>query len=452
MATQGKILFQGGVSNVLFTDRREFYPEQEVFEYWKEQTQFLTWLNMLDRQSVPDPLFKMFQDSPTYVNQYFYVNGSAVTIAANGTESSAIAIDNITGLGTSSTAVTEALVGLVFEVWNSTSTTKKGQVFVSAKSSGTEVLCKTVKATAVTTADNDIFRCIGSVRGERSVAGESYFNELTTIWNSTHYFSLPIEITGKLYKETKLKGYSNELARLREKKIKEAKYQVQNAFLKMSSTVGTNLTSDGTQGSSDTFSEASLRTITDSASNSSDVRTTYGFITILEDYGTTWYGSGTLSALTNTFQLAASALDYNKMTDITQVIFDKRESDVIPGFCGYSALGAINKAVVDGAKFGFNGQFKMGDSGVNTAGFNFRNLETPFGIIQLVPMKALDNEYKGHILLPNDKMVGIREYEPWEYKTNIKTDNDYNGVKDVINYDAGFWLAQLPTHHMIVLK
>ena len=94
----------------------------------------------------------------------------------------------------------------------------------------------------------------------------------------------------------------------------------------------------------------------------------------------------------------------------------------------------------------------MGDSGVNGAGFNFRNLETPFGIFQLIPMKALANEYTNYILLPNDQAVGIREYEPWEYLTNIKTDNNYNGVKDVINYDAGFYLGLLPTQHMIVLK
>ncbi len=139
------------------------------------------------------------------------------------------------------------------------------------------------------------------------------------------------------------------------------------------------------------------------------------------------------------------------MTDITRVIFDKRETDTIPAFCGFGALGSITKQIVDGDKFKFQGQFKMGDSGVNGAGFNFTNLMTPFGVIQLIPMKGLATPYDNYILLPNDQAIGIREYEPWEYVTNVKTDNNYNGVKDVINYDAGLWLALLPTHQMIVL-
>ena len=74
MATP-KILFQGGASNVLFTDRRYFYPDTEVYEYWKNQTQFLTWISNINRQPTPDPLFKIFEDTPTFANQYFYNNG-----------------------------------------------------------------------------------------------------------------------------------------------------------------------------------------------------------------------------------------------------------------------------------------------------------------------------------------------------------------------------------------
>lgn len=452
MAIAGKILYEGGASGVLFTDRREFYPQSEVYEYWKEQTQFLTWLNMLDNQSVPDPLYKMFQDEPTYVNQYLLVNSATITIAANGAESNSIAVDGLNNLTLAATC-DDSMIGLLAEVWNSAGTTKKGQAFISDVASTTEIKMKTTKAKAITTADNDVIRVIGTVRGERSVAGESYYNELSVIWNSTHYFSLPVEVTGKLYKETKLKGYSDELGRLRIKKFKEAKYQVQSGFLKSTSTVGTHLgTNNGIDTpAADTFTEANLRTITDSETTSSSVRTTYGYISILEDYGTTWANTGAISSTTNIFKIAASDLDFSKAVDIFQVIFDKRETDLIPAFCGWGALGSITKAIVDGDKFKLQGQFKMGDSGVNEAGFYFREMLTPFGRVQFVPMKALDNEYTDYILLPNDAAIGIREYEPWEYLTNIKTDNNYNGVKDVINYDAGFFMALLPTHHMIVL-
>lgn len=444
MSVTSKILFEGGVSNVLFTDRRSFYPQMEVFEYWKNLTQFLTWVYEIGIKETDDPLYKIFEDTPTFQNQYFYNNGSTVTIASNGTESDAVTIDNITNLTRGATA-DDSLIGLVFEVWNSTGTTKRGQVFISDVPSTTTVKFKTLKATAVATADNDIFRCIGTVRGERSVAGESYFNELKVVWNSTHYFSLPIEVTGKLYKETKLRGASNELARLREKKMKEFKMQVQNALLKSSSTLGTNFDEAGT------FSEASLRTITDQDSNSSAVRTTYGYIPILEDYGIEWTGAGAMNANTNIFTIPASSLDYDIFTDMSKIIHDKREQDVIPGFCGYGFMAEIAKKVVDGKKFGFLGKVQLGDNQVNALGFNVRNLFTPFGTIQLIPTKALANEYENYCLLPNQDAIGLMQYEAMEYKTNIKTDNDYNGVKDVMNYDVGLRMNLLPTHHLIRL-
>ena len=437
-----KILYQGGSSNVLFTDRREFYPEEEVFEYWKNQTQFLTWLNRLSREKTPDPLFKIFEDSPTYVNQYMYNNAATITIAANGAESSAIAVDNITGL-TQDAAIDDSIVGLLFEIWSSDGKEYRGNAFVSDASSTTEVLMKTTEATAIDTVNNDIFRCIGTVRGERSVAAEAYFNELTVVWNSTHYFSLPIEVTGKLYKASKLKGYDDELGRLRVKKFKEAKYQVQNALMKSTSVIGTNLDAGGT------FNEDSFRSITDQDGESSTVRTTYGYASALRDFGTTWTG-GTMSTTTNIFRIAAASFDFDTAVDIFQVIFDKRETATIAGFCGYGFLGSIAKAVM-GDNFKFSGQFQIGDAKINGLGFDIRNLTTPFGTVQLVPMKSLDNEYKNFCLLPNDQAIGIREFEPWEYLTNIKTDNNYNGVKDVINYDAGMQLTLLPTHHIIDL-
>lgn len=444
MAITSKILFEGGASNVLFTDRREFYPQTEVFEYWKNITQFLTWVNEIGTQKTADPLYKIFEDTPTFQNQYLYNNGSTVTIAANGTESDAVTVDNITNLTRGATA-DDSLIGLVFDVWNSAGTTKKGQVFISDVPSTTTVKFKTLKATAVATVDNDIFRCIGTVRGERSVAGESYFNELSVVWNSTHYFSLPIEVTGKLYKETKLRGYSDELGRLREKKIKEFKMQVQNALLKSSSTVGTNFSG------SDTFTEANLRTITDTESTSSSVRTTYGFIPILEDYGTEYTGTGAINANTNIFSIPVSALDFDLFADMTKVIFDKREENTIPVFCGYGFLTEMSKKCVDGKKFGFLGKVDMDKMGENALGFDVRNMYAPGGTMQLIPTKALANEYEYYALLPNQNAIGLMEYETMEYLTNIRTDNNYNGVKDVINYDVGLRMNLLPTHHLIRL-
>ena len=268
-------------------------------------------------------------------------------------------------------------------------------------------------------------------------------------WNSTHFYSLPVEVTGKLYKETKLRGVANELGRLRVKKFKEAKMQVQNMLLKSSSTVGTNLTS------ADTFSEASLRTGQDPEGTTGAVRTTYGYIPILEDYGITTDGNTSVQggsvigqgmhANSNIFKMNVADLDFEKFVDMSRIIHDKREANTIPGFCGFGFLGEIAKMVQNKA-FGFIGQVQLGDNMINSLGFDVRNLHTPFGVIQLVPTKALANEYEYTCLLPNDQAISLREYEAWQYLTN------YTGVKDVINYDAGLQLNLLPTHHMIQLN
>src|SRR5574340_268075 len=149
--SEAKILFEGGVSNVLFTDRREFYIEpNEIYEYHKNLYPFLTWLQTLQTVAAPDPLYKMFEDVPTFQNQYFYDNSSVVTIAANGDESNAVTIDNITNITQAATA-DDSMIGLAFEVWNSAGTTKKGQVFISDVASTTTVKFKTLKGTAITT-------------------------------------------------------------------------------------------------------------------------------------------------------------------------------------------------------------------------------------------------------------------------------------------------------------
>jgi hypothetical protein len=439
-----KILFEGGVSDILFTDRRQFYLEEnQVHEYYKNLTPWLTWLNMLGTQKTDDPLYKMFEDTPTFQSQYFYVNGTATTIAANGAESSNITIDNIHNL-TYAATVDQSMENIVVEIWDSTGTTKKGQAFIYDASGTYTVTMKTLKGTAITTADDDICRVIGTVRGEKSVAPVGYYNELSVVWNSTHDCSKALEVTGKLAKETRLKGASSELARLRAKKLKEAKYDAQNILLKSSSTLGTNFTT------ADTFSEASLRSAVDVNGNSSAARTTYGYIPILEDYGTTWSGTGDISSVTNIFKLPVASLDFPQFSDIFQVIFDKREEGIIPGFCGYSFLGNLAKRVAN-KKFGFEGQVQIGDQKINQIGFDVRNVTTPFGTVQLIPTKMLDNEYANYCLLPNQNEIGIVEYEGWDYQADIKKDDGYNGIKDMWNWNGGLKMNLLATHHIIAL-
>src|SRR5574337_224084 len=149
MALTSKILYQGGASNVLFTDRRDFYPESEVYEYWKNLTQFLTWISEIERRKTGDKLFKIFEDTPTHVNRYFYINDTNNTVVANSdVASAAVTIDNITNL-TESKTVDTSLMNIEVEVWDVTGQTKKGRVFIYDTPSSTTVTFKTLQSATV---------------------------------------------------------------------------------------------------------------------------------------------------------------------------------------------------------------------------------------------------------------------------------------------------------------
>jgi len=440
-----KTIFDGGVTSKLWLDRREFYPEpQKVAEMWTDMNPFKTVLMKLGTKKVDDPVYKLFEHESRFVKREFTTT-TALTIAANGAESAALTIGGIVGLPST---VSTAWNGLVFEIWDSTKTTKRGVVFISAYNNTTTVLVKAMKATAITTVSGDYFIATGErVRGEGSVSAEAENDELSVVWNSVAYLSDTCEVTGALFKADKLKGYSNEFARLREEMFKRYSAGMEGALLKQVNTLGTNFNGN------DTFAETSLRTITDSASVSGAVRTTYGYIPILEDYGTTFDGTGALNADTNTFKIASADFDYSDLIAYAEVIFDKREKDQAFAFSGRGAITKIAQKVTD-QKDAFNwvGKVQLGDTKVNKLGFNMTEFETPHGILYIVPTRSLRNQYNNYAVIPDLDNIGIAEFSPDEYKNDIKKDNGYNGVKDSIESMKGLWMTLLKRHHMIVMN
>lgn len=442
-----KILYEGGASGVLFQDRRSLYLDPKiVYSFYKDETPFLTLLSKLQTKKVDDRLFKLFEDRPTFPKQQFTVNvASDVTVPANGSESDVIGVENQINLPS---VVSAAYKGLEIEIWNSTLTTKKGVVVITDTPSESSIKVKSAKNVQVTVSNGDIGIVIGSVRGEVSVAPDGWSDELRTVWNSTQFFSTAVEISKKLKKAAEAAGFkgSPELARLRLKKLQEFKMQIQNAFLRGVSTVGTNMNG------SDTFHENNLRTITDKKGNTSHFYTTYGYIPILEDYGITWNGSGSIDPNTNIFKIPNASLNYAKMTEICEVIFDKRTSDQAVAFVGSGVISILAEKAVDNSKFGFQGKMQLGDEKISQLGFRFRELITGHGSLYLVATKALNQTpYRNSMLIPSVENMGIAEFEPFEYKTNVQVDDDYSAQKDVYNYDAGIWMTLLETHHMITI-
>lgn len=438
-----KTLFDGGATSKLFLDRRQFYPDpQKVAEMWTDMTPFKTFVMRMSTKNVEDPLYKMFENESNFVKREFTTT-TATTIAANGTESAALTIGSQVGI---STTVDGAYLGLVCEIWDSTKTTKRGSVVITTAS--TTIKAKTLKGTAITTVSGDYFIVMGRVRGEGSVAWAGENKELSVVWNSTAFLSDSCEVTGDLYDAATLRGYSQDLAFQREEMFKRYSDATEKALLAQVNTVGTNFNA------SDTFSEASLRTIADPDSVSGSIRTTYGYIPILEDYGTTYTGSGSLNADTNTFKISSSNFSYGDLIAYNEVIFDKRESDDAFGFSARGALTKIAQKISTGdGEMTWKGQVTLSAPQRNlTLGFKQLELNTIHGTWHLVPTRSLRNQYNNYIIIPDQNNIGVAVFKADEYRNNVKTDNDYDGVKDTIKSKKGLWMQLLKRHHMVIMQ
>lgn len=440
-----KEIYSGGSSGVLFGDQRNFYPEpQEVSELWSDMFPFTQTLSNTEIKQVNDPLYKMFENESSFYKREFTVT-TALTIASNGSESSALTVSGIVGL---SSSVDSSWIGLWGDVFDSTKTTLKGQFMISTAASSTTIKCKTLKATAITTASGDYFVVNGRLRGEKSVAPEADYSQIKTVWNSTAFMSDAAEISATLKHAAMLRGYSDEMSFQRKEMMKRYLASKEDGLIKMVSTIGTNMDGAGT------FNEDSLRTLTDTTGTSGSVRTTYGYAPILTDYGITYSGTGTLNEFTNVFDIPGPTTSYNDMISYAEIIFNTRDTDEALAFCGRSAITTIAQRVADGdKKFGWLGKATLSPEKSNlTLGFKMRALETNHGILWLVSTKSLRNAYKDYILIPNLDHVGIAVFRADEYKSNVKQDNDYDGYKDTIKSEQGIWMRQLKSHHMIRFK
>jgi len=442
MARVTKSLFEGGVSSKLWLDRRDFYPEPDtVAELYSDITPFTTVMYQLEVKTTKDPLYKLFEHETTAIKREFSISTASETINSSGAESNALTITGTPiGLPASIDASWE---GLICEVYNSGKSTLKGQVMISNATSSSTFKCKEMAGvSSITTAASDVFVVLYRARGEGSVAHEGTNDELSTVWNSVGFFSDSAEITKDLDMEGYLRGYSKEMARLREEMFKRYKISKEEAFLKSVSTVGTNLDGSGT------FSEASLRTLTDSAGNAGVVRTTYGYIPILRRWGTVWTNN-TDTPDANIFRMPEASFDFPTLTNTSEIIFDKRESQEAFGFCGRTVMSIVSiQAASSDKKFGWLGKVELGDQKWNTLGFVVRELQTPHGIIYLTPTKSLRGTYAKTMVIPNLDRIGIMERRADFYRNDVKTDNDYEGVKDIMKGQQGLRFNLLKTQHM----
>ena len=431
MATE-KQLYNGGASSVLYTDRRDFYVDPQVTkELWTDVAPFTTLISNRETRDVPDPIFKMFEHRNPWVKQEFSINkGTPGTLPNNDTGLASLPVDGIVGLSSADSS----WVGLEVEIWNSGKTTKKSIALVSAVATNGEITLKHLKAGTQALADNDVCIVIGNARGEGSSSPDAWSDELSTVWNSTQIFKTPLQVTGTL-EAAVLRGESSELARLRKMKGQEHKMQKEKAFL-----FGRRMGGTGLSGTADSFADSGRTDV-----DGNLVRSTFGLIPAIEEYG---YSSGDDQ---NIFTCDSSYAYANFVDDMEKVFHYVPEAGVKRTFVGAGALGYWSK--MDTSTSGTIGKnsgwtVNLGDMKRDALGFNYRVLETPHGMLQLIPTPALRGPYNKYMVVVSDENLFHAQYRPMVYQANIKTDNAFDGVKDQFMSDEGLGVQLIESHKL----
>ena len=424
-------------SGVLYTDRRDFYiSPQVVKELWTDVTPFTTIVANQEQRTPNDPTFKMFEHRNPWNKQEFQANADIANRTDADAESASLAVDNIVGL---SSTVDSSYLGLVCEVYASDRTTLRGKVVITTAGSSA-IKFKTLSG-AVDVEDDDVFIVVGNAHGEGTEAPEAWSDELKVVYNSTQIFKTPLQITGTL-EAAALRGESSELARLRLQKSQEHKIQKERAFLFGSSIVGTGLADSRDGSSTETFTDGHR---TDA--NSNVIRTTKGIVTALQDYGAS---SGDDQ---NKFTVSEATYSYSNFVDDMEKVFQYvPESGMKMAFCGMGAMSYWSK--MEGAS-GFAGNsgwnVNISASERSSMGFNYRQLETPHGVLMLIPTPVLRGPYNKTMLVVSEENLFHAVYRPPVYQTNIKTDNAFDGVKDQYMSDEGIGITLIESHKLFTI-
>ena len=421
-------------SGILYTDRRDFYIDPQVVkELWTDVAPFTTVLANKETRSTNDPLFKMFEHRNPWIKQTFLNNGDTDNLTPDASTETTVTVDNHYNIGNDS-----SMVGLECEVWSDGYAAKKAVVVITSWDSSTVIKCKTLwtnTGSAVAMVTNDIFLVIGNAHGEGETAPDAWSDELQVVFNSTQIFKTPLQITGTLL-QAALRGESSELARLRSQKNQEHKMQKERAFLFGTRFGGTDLDQAGT----DTFADGGMAS---GHTTAGKVRTTYGILKAIEDYGAS---SGDDQS---NFTIDSSYSYSNFVDDMEKVFQYVPTSGIKRAFCGAGALGYWSKmAGSEGFAGGSGWTVNLGDMKRDSLGFNYKTLETPHGILQLIPTPALRGPYNKNMLVVDDDNLFHAQYRSPMFQANILTDDAYDGVKDQYFSDEGIGISLIESHNL----
>tara|TARA_R100000655_G_scaffold11691_3_gene26920 strand:- start:712 stop:2019 length:1308 start_codon:yes stop_codon:yes gene_type:complete len=419
-----------GSSGVLYTDRRDFYIRPNVVkELWTDVTPFTTVVaNQNTITGMADPTFKMFEHRNPWVKQKFQIDTAIAngSMPAKNVESSNVTISAPEGI-----EVGANLIGLEIEVFDSSDASKFRAVITSYPSANT-IKFKMLEALGSNAlANTDYAMVIGSALGEGTNSPTAWSNDLSVVYNQCQIFKTPVEVTGTLL-QASLRGESKELARLRDMKSQEHKIQKERAFL-----FGSNLA--GIKDAVYTENEA----LGDVDGNT--LRTTMGLIPAINKHGNS---SGYEQNI-----FASSDIDtYSEFVDAMEKIFQYvPTSGTKRAFVGAGALGYWSKQGGNTGSFSGDSGWtvNLGDMKRDALGFNYRVLETPHGMLQLIPTPVLRGPYNKHMLIVSDENLFHAQYRKPQFQASIQA-NDYDGVKDQYMSDEGIGVSLIESHALMV--
>ena len=421
-----------GSSGVLYTDRRDFYIRPNVVkELWTDVTPFLTVVaNQGTITGMADPTFKMFEHRNPWQKQQFRLAADPASVNSGAELGTEVLTDSYVGIEKGAN-----IVGLVCDVFANDSDNYGaglGQVLITSfNATNDKIKYKVLSKDAIDAGDNAFFVVVGNAQGEGTNSPTAWSDDLSVVYNSCQIFKTPLEITGTLL-EASLRGESKELARLRDQKSAEHKIQKERAFL-----FGSN-----PKGISGSF--GNIEDITDA--NGNTVRTTMGIVSALKQYGNS---SGDDQ---NTFT-SAEINEYGKFVDAMEKVFQYvPTSGVKRCFAGPGAMGYWSKqgtGATDSWTKNDGWTANLGDMKRDTLGFNYRLLETPHGVLQLIPTPAFRGAYNKHMLIVNEDNMFHAQYRKPQFQASIQA-NDYDGVKDQYMSDEGIGVSLLESHALMI--
>jgi len=454
----GKHTYSDSASGVLYTDRRQFYLNNKVAELYPEATPFLAFVNKLKVENKPDdPEFKMFTHESQWVDMDFY-SAEAINWDASSWDGTYDdwSIDNGAGVG-----VGFLQKGDIIEIKAASAGTRNTGNGGSGSVAANQVIARCVitdmytVASGVCTAisvenlsytgadtydvaDNDLVRVISSAATEGSTSTDGWNDELSVVWNQTQIIKSPYKVSNTI-KAAVLRGYPDELMRLRSEHGKFHNVKINNAFLRGYAMKPGSLSTRATAFSAFTDPNS------DTNASGEQIRATWGIIPLLETYGT---------ANEQVFSRQWASYDVDAFIDDMTARQKYFNSDKVVeyAFAGRKFMAELSKTGPNSFMARSGGSFELLKPRDTAIGFQIRTLVHPFGMIHIALDPSLrDDPYTNMMVIVNPEDIGRVIYRPDEFQAGIQA-NDADHIKEQYLSDTGLVVSQVKKHALFKMN